>query len=371
MYPENVTGNSLQDILSWAYKNGGFNDIYINSGWPAKIKKDGRIELLTENPIEDSVIESMIAQEFGSSTLNDVKSGRPQDPRKDIPHPEIRGQLINFRCNISKIQNPIGGNGISIVIRGIADKVKTPKELGVEDEIIENFINRDGIALVSGPVGSGKSTLVSSLLEYAVNEVLDDWVIETAESPIEYVFKNVRKSNNIISQVSVGLNDDGVRSFSSAVENTLRRGVDGFFLGEMRDLETIEAGLMAANTGKMVWGTLHVNQVGEIPSRIIGVFPPEQRAKIAVEFYSVARLLVCQILVRSCLPGSPRIAVREWLSLTPEMRKQLRQTPLLEQELLLKELVDKHGVTMTSYAEKLLNENKIDYETYEFIRKGS
>lgn len=371
-YPKpELEAHDFENFVYWLTQNGGFNDLYLITGYQVYARIRGKVKILVPSALTTYSVER-IAQITSEDDMimTRIVAGETFDGMYIISDPVVRGLSHRFRVHIKGCRARSGGQGLAIVIRQISLKAPTVQELGVEAEIIEAFTPRNGMVIVSGPTGSGKSTLFASLLGNHAEHLGRDLIITTLEDPIEYVFDHIEMESVVIYQSSVASIGGDLKSFNEGVKSSLRSGTDGTVVGELRDLLTIRAALTASNTGQTVWGTLHVNSVVDMPSRIINVFPTEEMNKVRVEFYSNIRFLMCQILVPSIRPGRSRVAVKEWLKLTNDMRRTLIKAPLAQEQALLEEYLDKYGMPMSRYAKQLLDNGDIDDDTYKYICEG-
>jgi twitching motility protein PilT len=204
-----------------------------------------------------------------------------------------------FRCNYLKQTN-----GFGCVFRLIPTKIMTLDQLGIPPVVKEFGHLRGGLVLVTGPTGSGKSTTLAALLDY-INVNFSRHII-TVEEPIEFVHSNKRC---IITQREV---PDHAMNFPTGLKAALREDADIVLVGEMRDLETIQLALTAAETGLLVFGTLHTNNARKTVDRMIDVFPSDQQAQVRTMLANSLRGVVAQLLLKRC-DGGGRLAVNEIL----------------------------------------------------------
>jgi twitching motility protein PilT len=204
-----------------------------------------------------------------------------------------------FRCNFLK-----QANGYGAVLRLIPTKIATLEELGIPAVVKGLAHLRGGLVLVTGPTGSGKSTTLAALIDY-INENFSRHIV-TIEEPIEFVHDNKR---SIITQREVP--SDSI-SFPAALKAALREDVDIILVGEMRDLETISLGLTAAETGVLVFGTLHTNNARKTVDRMVDVFPASRQAQARAMLANSLRGVLAQLLLKKA-DGSGRMAVNEIL----------------------------------------------------------
>ena len=207
-------------------------------------------------------------------------------------------------------------DGVGIAIRVIPSKIPTPEEIGLPSEVINLTNLRNGLILVTGVTGSGKSTTLAALIN-KINEEKPCHIL-TVEDPIEFIYPHKKA---IINQREVGSN---TKSFASALKYALREDPDIALVGEMRDLETISAALTIAETGHLVFTTLHTLDAAQSVDRIINVFPSHQQQEIRTVLGGVLRAVICQQLLPS-KDGKGRIAAREILFNTYAIANLIRE----------------------------------------------
>ena len=233
------------------------------------------------------------------------------DERGDLDLAYEMDERSRFRCNLLKQANGYGG-----VFRLIPTKIATLEQLGVPT-VVKEFGNlRGGLVLVTGPTGSGKSTTLAALIDY-INTNFERHII-TIEEPIEFVHENKR---SIITQREVP-NDSA--SFPDALKAALREDADIVLVGEMRDLETISLALTAAETGLLVFGTLHTNNARKTVDRMVDVFPASKQAQARTMLANSLRGVLAQLLLKKA-DGSGRVAVNEILISNPAVAAIIRE----------------------------------------------
>jgi twitching motility protein PilT len=222
---------------------------------------------------------------------------------------EIAG-LCRFRVNLF-----VDLKGIGAVFRVIPSKILSVEDLGIPREVLSLCHLPKGLVLVTGPTGSGKSTTLAALIDY-INKNRSDHII-TIEDPVEFVHPNKKC---LINQRQVGEHTD---SFKKALRAALREDPDIVLIGEMRDLETVEAALKIAETGHLTFGTLHTNSAAQTINRIIDVFPAGQQAQIRTQLSLVLEGICCQALLPRS-DGKGRVASLEIMVPTPAIRNLIR-----------------------------------------------
>ena len=294
----------LIDKLLMACVKQGASDIHITVGQPPVFRLHGRLRRL-----ETKVLES-------EDTVALMKSIAPERCQRELQECGTSdfgfafGDMARFRVSIFKQRGDV-----AMVLRQIPNDYYRPEELGLSDVITKLCLRPRGLFLVTGPTGSGKSTTLASLINY-INENVDHHII-TIEDPIEFYHYHKKSTVN---QREVGVD---VPSFSEAIRRALRQDPDVILVGEMRDLETIEAAITAAETGHVVFATLHTNSAQGTVNRIIDAFPGNLQDQIRTQ---LSTALIC-VLAQTLLPkiGGGRVAGFETLVVTPGIANLIRE----------------------------------------------
>ena len=283
----------------------GASDLHLQEGQPAKARVHGDIESIMENILGPEEISSLLSEVAGP------EKWRVFQERGDLDFAYQMDEYSRFRCNYMRHVH-----GIGAVFRLIPTKILTLEELGVPTVIRSFGRMRAGIVLVTGPTGSGKSTTLAALLDYMNTNFARH--IVTIEEPIEFVHKN---KLSVITQREVQVDTP---SFQAGLKAALREDADAILVCEMRDLETISLALTAAETGMLVFGTLHTNNARKTVDRIIDVFPSEQQPQIRTMLAVSLRGVVAQLLMKRA-DGKGRIAVNEILVSTTAVSSIVRE----------------------------------------------
>jgi twitching motility protein PilT len=291
----------LNEILKIALK-GGASDIHLKSGLPPMFRVDGALVPLKNG---ERLMPDDIAQ-MGFSIMNPVQKQRFEEFREvDLAH-GIPG-LGRFRVNVFQQRGTIG-----IVFRVIPFGVKTIEELHLPKVVEKIAEEHRGLILVTGTTGSGKSTSLAAMLEYINSQRTAH--IMTVEDPIEFL---IRDRRSIVNQREIGVD---THSFANALRAALRQDPDVILVGEMRDFETIETALTAAETGHLVMSTLHTLDATETINRIISVFPPYQQKQVRLQLASILRAVISQRLVPRS-DGKGRVPALEVMVSTARVRE--------------------------------------------------
>ena len=269
------------------------SDLHIGEGQPPKIRKHGDIMPIRGEPVSRDEAAAMLSEVCGPQKWEIFEE------RGDLDFAYEMDTASRFRSNYFK-----QANGYGAVFRLIPTKISTLEELGIPVVVKQFGHLRGGLVLVTGPTGSGKTTTQAALLDY-INENFSKHIV-TIEEPIEFVHEHKR---SIITQREV---PGDSRTFPDALKAALREDVDAVLVGEMRDLETISLALTAAETGLLVFGTLHTNNARKTVDRMVDVFPAERQAQARAMLANSLRGVLAQLLLkRADRPG--RIAVNEIL----------------------------------------------------------
>ncbi len=283
----------------------GGSDLHLSEGQPPKLRVHGDI-----SPIEEHILTHEDMVEL-MEPLCPEKLWKSYVECGDADFAYEMDESSRFRCNYMKQQR-----GYCCVFRIIPTKILTLEQLNVPEQIKRFGEMRSGLVLVTGPTGSGKSTTLAALIDY-INTNFSRHII-TIEEPIEFVHPSKK---SLITQREVPTNTP---SFADGLRASLREDADIVLVGEMRDLETISLALTAAETGLLVFGTLHTNNARKTVDRIIDVFPAEQQAQARTMLAGSLRGVVAQLLMKRCdKPG--RVAVNEILFATPAVSAIIRE----------------------------------------------
>ncbi len=290
----------IDDLLRMAMSFGA-SDLHLRAGSFPVIRVNGELR-----PVSGV---GRLGQDETLEMAFSMMSNRQKLHFKDAYEVDI-GYGVNglgrFRVNIFQQRNSVG-----IVARVISDYVRNFSELGLPPVLNKIAEENRGLVLVTGTTGSGKSTTLAAMIDY-INQARNSHIV-TIEDPIEFLHKDKK---SYITQREV---DVDTRSFAEALRGSLRQDPDVILVGEMRDLETIETALLAAETGHLVFSTLHTLDASETLTRIITAFPPYQQKSIRIQLAGLLKAVVSQRLMKS-VRGTSRIPAVEVLISTPLIR---------------------------------------------------
>jgi twitching motility protein PilT len=282
------------------------SDLHLSEGQPPKVRIHGGVSTIPGQPVlEGAQFKELLAE------ICDTKAFNRYLETGDLDFAYEMDENSRFRCNYLKQQN-----GLGAVFRLIPTEIASLESLGVPAVVKEFGHMRSGLVLITGPTGSGKSTTLAALLDY-INTNFSRHII-TVEEPIEFVHRN---KQSIITQREVPMQTP---SFADGLRASLRQDADIVLVGEMRDLETISLALTAAETGLLVFGTLHTNNARKTVDRIIDVFPADQQSQVRTMLAASLRGVVAQLLCKRVdKPG--RTAVHEIMFATPAVSAIIRE----------------------------------------------
>jgi len=283
----------------------GASDLHIAEGQPPKMRRHGDVMPIRREPVSREEAAKMLREICGQERWEIFED------RGDLDFAYEMDEQSRFRCNFLK-----QANGYGAVFRLIPTQIASLDQLGLPPVVKEFGQLRGGLVLVTGPTGSGKSTTLAALIDY-INEKFSRHIV-TIEEPIEFVHQN---KGSIITQREVPVDS---ASFPDALKAALREDADIVLVGEMRDLETISLALTAAETGLLVFGTLHTNNARKTIDRTVDAFPANKQAQARTMLANSLRGVLAQLLLKKA-DGSGRLAVNEILVASPAVSAIIRE----------------------------------------------
>ncbi|MCI7790328.1 MAG: type IV pilus twitching motility protein PilT [Lachnospiraceae bacterium] len=295
---------SIEEILSKA-KEAGASDVHITVGIPPKMRVNGK--LIT---MEGPKLLPPDTMEIAIHVMNEKQRQHFEENGEVDMSFAIAGEG-RYRVNVYKQRG-----SIAMAFRLVGTTIPSPESLGVPQSVIDLYQKKRGLVLVTGPTGSGKSTTLASIID-TVNNNREAHVI-TLEDPIEYLHQHKK---SIVNQREIGLDSN---NYAKALRAALREDPDVILVGEMRDFETISTAITAAETGHLVFSTLHTIGAASTVDRVIDVFPPHQQQQIRVQFANVLEAVISQQLI-PMVNGEGRVAAFEVLHNNPAVRNLIRE----------------------------------------------
>ena len=299
----------LTELLAFVVKNKA-SDLHLSSGLPPMIRVHGDIRRINVPPLEHKDVHGMVYDIMNDGQRKFYEENLECDFSFAVPN------LARFRVNAFVQQR-----GAAAVMRTIPSKVLTLDELKCPKIFVEIADQPRGIVLVTGPTGSGKSTTLAAMVNH-INETEQGHIL-TIEDPIEFVHESKK---SLINQREVGPH---TLSFSNALRSALREDPDVILVGEMRDLETIRLALTGAETGHLVFGTLHTSSAAKTIDRVVDVFPAAEKEMVRAMLSESIRAVISQTLLKT-KDGAGRVAAHEIMIGTPAIRNLIRENKIAQ-----------------------------------------
>ena len=295
---------AMSDLLHLMVSEGG-SDLHVRVGVPPAMRLHGILQKVDGPALTNETSEELMRSITSDDSIQEVREKGGADFAFAF------GELARFRVSVFKEKGRFG-----MVLRQIPTTLLTFEQIGLPPSVKELLYKPRGMVLVTGPTGSGKSTTLASMIDI-INIERDDAHIITIEDPIEFYHNH---KNAIITQREIHVD---VPSFGESLRRALRQDPDVILVGEMRDLETIEAAITAAETGHLVFGTLHTTGAAKTIDRVVNAFPTNQQNTIRIQLSTVLESVISQLLCpRADKPG--RVAVFEIMNRTPSIAALIR-----------------------------------------------
>ena len=298
----------IEDLMEEVIERGG-SDLHLSAGLPPYIRISGKLTPTEHEPMSPEACQRLIF----SMLNNSQRKALEQTWELDCSY-GVKG-LARFRVNVYKDRGTYAA-----CLRALSSKIPTMDLLGLPPIVRELSEKPRGLILVTGPTGSGKSTTLASMIN-EINLTRPEHIL-TVEDPIEFVYEPIK---SLIHQRQIG---EDTKSFATALRAALREDPDVILVGEMRDLETISLAISAAETGHLVFGTLHTSSASQTVDRMVDVFPPEQQTQVRVQLSNslVAVLSQCLVPKANPKPGEfGRVMAQEIMVVTPAISNLIRE----------------------------------------------
>jgi len=298
----------ITELLAFSAKQGA-SDLHLSAGLPPMIRVDGDVRRINLPPMEHKEVHGLIYDIMNDKQRKDYEEFLETDFSFEVPG------VARFRVNAFN-QN----RGAGAVFRTIPSKVLTMEDLGMGQVFKDVASVPRGLVLVTGPTGSGKSTTLAAMMDY-INDTRYEHVL-TIEDPIEFVHESKKC---LVNQREVHRDTLG---FNEALRSALREDPDIILVGELRDLETIRLALTAAETGHLVFGTLHTTSAAKTIDRVVDVFPAEEKSMVRSMLSESLQAVISQTLMKKM--GGGRIAAHEIMIGTPAIRNLIREDKIAQ-----------------------------------------
>ena len=329
----------FEKLEELAKNNKKISDFHIRSGSPLAYRQTGEIF-----KVKEVVVKAQDIQDLISTNCNEVETKRFQETHELDSAVTIAG--LRFRANFYKtIKGP------AAVLRRVETVMPEMSQFDLPQVLYDIIDMHKGLVLVTGPTGSGKSTTLAAIVN-EINKTRTSNII-TVEDPVEFIHKDMK---SIVSHREVGKQ---TKTFASALRAALREDPDVILVGEMRDLETVSLALTAAETGHLVFGTLHTSGAPSTINRIIDVFPPEQQAQIRAQISTSLKMVVTQRLLKT-KDGQGRVGAFEVMKCTAPIQNLIRESKIHQIPSIMQTSVKDGMITMTKSLEELVKSGKID-----------
>ena len=329
----------FEKLEELAKNNKKISDFHIRSGWPLAFRQTGEI-----HKVPEVMVKAQDLQDLLSTNCNEVEMKRFNDTHELDSSVTLSG--LRFRANFYKTIN-----GPAAVLRRVESVIPEMGQFDLPQVLYDIIDMHKGLVLVTGPTGSGKSTTLAAIIN-EINKTRTSNII-TVEDPVEFIHKDVK---SIVSHREVGKQ---TQTFASALKAALREDPDVILVGEMRDLETVSLALTAAETGHLVFGTLHTSGAPNTINRIIDVFPPEQQAQIRAQISTSLKMVVTQRLLKT-KDGQGRCGAFEVMKCTAPIQNLIREAKIHQIPSIMQTAVNDGMITMAKSLEELVKAGKID-----------
>lgn len=298
----------IEDLMEEVIERGG-SDLHLSAGLPPYIRISGTLMPTEYEPMSPEVCQRLIFSMLNNSQRKNLE----QNWELDCSY-GVKG-LARFRVNVYKDRGTYAA-----CLRALSSKIPSMDVLGLPDIVRELSEKPRGLILVTGPTGSGKSTTLASMIN-EINQTRPEHIL-TVEDPIEFVYEPIK---SLIHQRQIG---EDTKTFANALRAALREDPDVILVGEMRDLETISLAISAAETGHLVFGTLHTSSAAQTVDRMVDVFPPDQQTQVRVQLSNSLVAVLSQTLIAKANPKPGefgRIMAQEIMVVTPAISNLIRE----------------------------------------------
>lgn len=360
--PMRFTESSLDALLVHCVK-ANTSDITLQTSQPVFAEIYGKLYKVTKRKLSNAEVGDLLNVIYGPNGTAQILSGRDVDTHYEVRptrHERYRFRINGTGCMVE------GHEGLQITARSIPTMPPDLDDLGLPQNILDAIAPFQGVVYVTGATGSGKSTLLASIIKELSSEADSNRKILTYESPIEFVYDDIKMPSAIVSQSEIPRH---LQNFALGVRNALRRKPRLIMVGEARDTETIGAVIEAALTGHPVYTTLHTNGVAETLRRLVTAFPADERGGRTIDILETVRLVIWQKLVPTV--DGKRVALREYLVFTEEIRDMLLEETPEKVISKTRQLLKDYGQPMIVDATKRFEEGIISEREFKVLAAGA
>ncbi|MGP5159725.1 type IV pilus twitching motility protein PilT [Pseudoalteromonas prydzensis] len=330
---------NFKEFLVWCTQIAKVNDIFIESNEPLGIKKDNVTYNVSRRALSYSEVSQLINEIYQNSAQSELRGGRPFGFSYSFSFG--KDERLRFRVDASAGNSVTGvDEGIELVFRPTEGEPPSVNELNLSNRIINTTKYKDGMVLITGPTGSGKTTMLGALLKYIIQTMRKH--VLTIEDPIEFDFKCIPNRLSRVFQTELHTN---IESFEEFIEHMLRKSPDVILLGELRDTLSIDAGILASQTGHLVYATGHTNNCSNALERLVDGLPSSQQKSKLLKLVGSTRAIIHQRLLNGRLGG--RVAVIEELYITRKLEMEMYA------------ILTKGEQSLTKFLAEHISENKL------------
>ncbi|MDA0110090.1 type IV pilus twitching motility protein PilT [Vibrio sp. La 4.2.2] len=330
----------ITELLDFSVKHNA-SDLHLSAGVPPMVRIDGEVRKLGIPALEHSEVHKLVFDIMNDKQRSEYEEHLEIDFSFDVP------DIGRFRVNAFN-----QSRGCSAVFRTIPNEVPTLAQIDAPDKFSEIASLERGLVLVTGPTGSGKSTTLAAMVDH-INQHQNKHIL-TIEDPIEFVHQNKKC---LVNQREVHRD---THSFKAALRSALREDPDIILVGELRDQETISLALTAAETGHLVFGTLHTSSAAKTIDRIIDVFPGQDKEMVRSMLSESLRAVIAQTLLKRV--GGGRIACHEIMLATPAIRNLIREDKVAQMYSIIQTGAASGMQTMEQHSKRLLSQGLVELE---------
>ena len=329
----------FEKLEELAKNNHKISDFHLRSGSPMAYRQTGEIIKVNDVPVSAQDLKDLLSMNCNEVELEKFEKTHELDSA-------VMLSGLRFRANFYKTIN-----GPAAVLRRVESKIPNMEDFNLPPALYDIIDFHKGLVLVTGPTGSGKSTTLAAIVN-EINKTKTHNIL-TVEDPVEFIHKD---NKSIISHREVGKQ---TQTFANALRAALREDPDVILVGELRDLETVSLALTAAETGHLVFGTLHTSGAPATINRIIDVFPPDQQEQIRAQISTSLKMVVTQRLLKT-KDGQGRCAAFEIMKCTPPVQNLIREAKIHQIPSIMQTAVRDGMITMDKSLEELVKSGKID-----------
>ena len=359
--PHRFTEEHVDPFLMWCVRKGT-SDISIQTDRPVYTDIYGTLYPATYRAIDGVDMTVFLHKIYGPDALARLASGKDLDVSYEI-RPD-RYSRSRFRVNITAILSR-GRDAAQITMRVMPAEPPRMTDMGIEQQIIDNFSPRPRMIVITGPTGSGKTTLLAGGMRMLLERPHGCGKMLTYEAPIEFTYDAIHSPRSLVAQTEVHRH---LPDFSAGVRNALRRKPNIILVGEARDRETISAAIEAAQTGHAVYTTTHTTGVASTIRRMISAFDKNERSERAYALMETLRMIVTQSLVPK--KGGGRLGVREWMIFPEEVREKLLDKDFDDWTNEIQRMIPFYGQTMSKSATLAFEKGIIEKRFYLLLTGG-